>query len=704
LSTRPHPTVSALSLLAALAVGGEAVAVDLAEPLPRIEQLIVSATRDPEAGRNLALPWTRIDQSALDLTAAVHISQLMQRSPGTWISRGNGQESLTALRSPVLTGAGGCGGFYMAWDGISLRAPAFCNINQLFDVNSEQAGAVEVVRGPGTAVFGANAVHGVINTLTADPAQGPRQRLAVEAGAHDYYRLRGEFRTRSDRQALGVYFNGATDGGFKDDAGFDQQKLTLRHDYSGDIWTISSAIEGSNLNQETAGFVRGFEAYKDPDARRRNPNPEAYRDSWAVRAYTRWERDSDAGHLSITPYLRRTKMEFLQHFLVWQPTEENGQEGLGLRIALSDSNARLRWKTGLDLDASKGWLLETQADDFSPNLPAGVHYDYEVDALSAAIYGQASWQASVRWDLSAGLRLENNRYDYSNKTTDGSACAPEVSNCRFFRPQDREDSFNNGSVNLGMSYAVNATSRIYLRAAHGFRPPQAAELYRLQAGQEVADLDSETINSVDLGLRGDIRGLNYDLSVFTMRKDNVIFQDADRQNVSGARTSHQGLEFSVYWNGSSGWYAGLDGSLARHRYDSDANLRGSSLEIEGNDIDTAPRHFGSARLGHNRDLVNGKQLRGELEWIHMGEYFLDPDNAHRYAGHELLNLRLQLAWGRGWGGSRGGSKRGAIVTSLRMTNLLNVDYAERADFGFGDYRYFVGQPRGVFFEIAYSVD
>jgi hypothetical protein len=30
-------------------------------------------------------------------------------------------------------------------------------------------------------------------------------------------------------------------------------------------------------------------------------------------------------------------MEFLQHFLVWQPTEKNGQESLGLRIALSDS-------------------------------------------------------------------------------------------------------------------------------------------------------------------------------------------------------------------------------------------------------------------------------------------------------------------------------------------------------------------------------
>ena len=86
----------------------------------------------------------------------------MQRVPGTWISRGNGQESLTALRSPVLTGAGSCGAFYMAADNISLRAPGFCNVNQLFDANTEQAGRIEVLRGPATALYGSNAMHGVI--------------------------------------------------------------------------------------------------------------------------------------------------------------------------------------------------------------------------------------------------------------------------------------------------------------------------------------------------------------------------------------------------------------------------------------------------------------------------------------------------------------------------------------------------------------
>jgi iron complex outermembrane recepter protein len=34
-------------------------------------------------------------------------------------------------------------------------------------------------------------------------------------------------------------------------------------------------------------------------------------------------------------------------------------------------------------------------------------------------------------------------------------------------------------------------------------------------------------------------------------------------------------------------------------------------------------------------------------------------------------------------------------------NLTDVDYAERADIAFGNYRYFVGEPRSVFLSMAY---
>jgi hypothetical protein len=65
------------------------------------------------------------------------------------IQRGSGEESLTALRSPVLTGAGACGSVLVLEDGIPIRPVGTCNVNELFEVNLEQAAAIEVLRGTG---------------------------------------------------------------------------------------------------------------------------------------------------------------------------------------------------------------------------------------------------------------------------------------------------------------------------------------------------------------------------------------------------------------------------------------------------------------------------------------------------------------------------------------------------------------------------
>jgi iron complex outermembrane receptor protein len=44
-----------------------------------------------------------------------------------------------------------------------------------------------------------------------------------------------------------------------------------------------------------------------------------------------------------------------------------------------------------------------------------------------------------------------------------------------------------------------------------------------------------------------------------------------------------------------------------------------------------------------------------------------------------------------------------ISAGLRVTNLTDEDYAERADFGFGSYRYFVGEPRSVYVSLDYRI-
>jgi len=75
----------------------------------------------------------------------------------------------------------------------------------------------------------------------------------------------------------------------------------------------------------------------------------------------------------------------------------------------------------------------------------------------------------------------------------------------------------------------------------------------------------------------------------------------------------------------------------------------------------------------------------------LAKYWLDPNNQHEYEGHDLLNLRAS------WQVTQ------AVAVSLVATNLLDEGYAERADYGFGSYRYFVGEPRSAVLGITLAL-
>lgn len=680
---RPYRQLLVLSLLAASLPGHS-------EPVE--DDVLVTANRVQEDALRLPLAWTKVDSAALALVNPMHINEIMQRVPGAWISRGNGQESIIALRSPVLTGGGSCGAFFSAADGISLRAPGFCNVNQLFDSNFEQAGSIEVIRGPATALYGSSAMHGVINVISAAPTEQLDNRVSVEAGPYDYYRGMYRYSDTVGKHGISVSANAATDGGYKDESGYDQQKAIVRHDYAGEDWNIRTVLDGANLNQETAGYIEGYQSYKDGDLAKSNPNPEAYRDAWSLRLYSAASTPlNDKNTLTVTPYYRNNDMEFLQHFLAWQPVEKNDHNSLGLRTTLHTDAGALRWANGIDLEYTDATLKETQDEDFSANQPAGVHYDYQIDATTAAVYSQARTQLASPWEFDAGARLEYTNYDYHNRTGDGSACGPQATSCRFFRPADREDDFTDWSLNAGASYDLTEDHIAYTRLARGFRAPDSSELYRLQTGQDSSHLDSEKIDNIELGLRGYWQGsLRYDAAVYYMHKDDVIFQDADRQNVSGAQTRHYGVELALDYQISENWSAGMDANYANHTYDNHVELLGSTGDIKGNDVDTSPKTFGSARVGWDFSQLAGRNSRAELEWVYTDSYYLEPENLHEYNGHSLLNLRITSDITPRWS------------AGLRLTNLLDEEYAERADYGFGEYRYFVGQPRGAYLQISYQ--
>lgn len=663
----------------------------------RIEELVVTSRR---RGEPLALHAGNVSRLAAEEIAAIahqHIHELMTRISGVWLSRGSGQEHLTAIRSPVLTGAGSCGDFLFLEDGIPIRPSGFCNVNQMFEMNTEMADAIEVIRGPGSALYGSNALHGIINVLTPATAGRRDNRVAIEAGSNEFVRFR-TLLSGSDTPVFAALVY-ADDGGFRDESGYRQGKLQLGIDWDLRGAEFTTVMSATDLDQETAGFIFGENAYKDPNLNRGNVNPEAFRDASSQRLYGIWkstlsilEVDVD---VDIRPYLRHSDMRFLQHFLPGQPLEENGHVSIGTISALSFASENAQYVVGADIEYSDMFLEETQAgptegsDFLRETRPEGKHYDFDVQSIGIAPYVQADLTLGEQLKLGAGLRLEYLHYDYVNRMLvgntrdDGSVCG--FGGCLYSRPASRSDAYTNLAPKLSFSYQLRSRTAVFGVLARGFRAPQATELYRLQSGQTVADLDSETIDSLELGIRWNQQHWSGDAAVFAMQKRDSLIRDSDGFNVSGGRSHHRGIEFAVDWQLAESLRLELDGSFASHTYDFDTVAARGETFVSGNDVDTAPRWLGSAELlfdaGNNASLA--------LQWTSVGDYYLDAENQFRYPGHSVVNLRTRIDF----------SPRLSVIA--RLNNAFNEAYADRADYAFGQYRYFPGRSRELFIELLY---
>ncbi|HAT08150.1 MAG TPA: TonB-dependent receptor, partial [Rhodobiaceae bacterium] len=404
-----------------------------------IDEVIVTTTRSDSLRIDNAGNIATIDPSE---TVNLFPVEMLNRAPGVHIHRGSGQEHLTAIRSPVLVGGAGAGSFLYLEDGIPMRAPSFANVNGLMDAMPQVDGTIEIVRGPGSALYGSNAVHGLINFISApldesgtsaDLAYGSYGRHAFSfKAAQDH----GQFMTR-----VTLDLNGETEG-YRASQSFGQQKARLEAAWQDGSTGYRLSVAHMNLNQETAGYAQ---SYEDEDIARANSDPNAFRDASATRLYVRITSDlTDGATLTLTPYLRSNDMDFRMHFLPGDPLEQNGHDSFGLQTSYARNADWVSYIAGLDVEFTEGELSEVQTSPnvFGTKYPTGTHYDFDVEAQVIAPYVHAVWPLSEATDITTGLRWEITDYEYTNNATNSNTVAQGVLGDFLFRPADRSDDFS----------------------------------------------------------------------------------------------------------------------------------------------------------------------------------------------------------------------------------------------------------------------
>ena len=160
------------------------------------DEIIVSASRASQSINQLGDAISIISAEDIELQQLLTLDDALERAPGVTITRSGGIGQNTQVRMRGFTSKH----ILVMIDGVKLNNPSEADnqfgIDHLFLDNVER---VEVLRGPQSGIYGADAVAGVINVVTKRP-EGPLEvRGSAMYGSNETYELSAGLQAGNDR-------------------------------------------------------------------------------------------------------------------------------------------------------------------------------------------------------------------------------------------------------------------------------------------------------------------------------------------------------------------------------------------------------------------------------------------------------------------------------------------------------------------------
>lgn len=691
-----------LTLSSGLALAAEPAA-------PTLGEISVTGVREGRLLAETPASVKVISGQAMREDSPAHPSQVMGQAPGVWVNVTGGEGHQTAIRQPLTTNPV----YLYLEDGIPTRSTGFFNHNALYEINLPQSGGVEVNKGPGTALYGSDAIGGVVNVLTRPAPLKPGAELKAEWGEHGWKRLLVSAGNTWGDDGLRADLNLTMTDGWRDRTAYDRQSATLRWDRVLDADTLlKTVLTTSRIDQQTAGssaIVRS-DYENNPTA---NYTPISYRKVGALRFSTAYERETGDTLVSITPYVRDNSMELLANWsLGFDPTvykTANRSFGLAAKWRRDFAPLHARLIAGVDLDVSPGNREENRLGTLTTtgagtskiyrNYTIGTRiYDYDVTFIGASPYLHGELSPDARLRLSAGLRYDSLHYRFDNHFAPVAVSASTSENggapvTRFYgQSDDTRKRFEHLSPKLGATYAFGRDTHLFAAYNHAFRVPSEGQLFRpsvqtsapnaQQASVSAMTLKPVKADQYEIGLRGKLGAADYQASVYRLEKRDDILSYRDpvtnaTQVTNAGKTLHRGVELGAGVPLAIAWRLDLALSYARHTYEEWLIQGPAPVDYSGKEMETAPRVIGNLRLA----WTPAAGQRVLLEWVRLGRYWADQANTRQYDGHDLFNLRAQ------WALSKSLSMYGSVQ------NLLDTRYAESASVSSGTDVYAPGLRR-----------
>jgi len=543
----------------------------------KLEPVVVTAARDAQPITDVLADITVIGPDVIARSGAQSLTELLQRQPGVEIAMNGGPGSVSSV---FLRGANR-GQTLVLVDGIRI-ASASAGATSLEAIPLDQIERIEILRGPASSLYGADAIGGVIQVFTR------RGKGAFAANASGGY---GTYRTWDAK------------GGVSGTAGPLQYAVQLAGQAS-----------------------RGFNTITNPDNFLYNPDPDGYsnRSASATLGYD-WASDQ-----ALTAQFLRSRLN----------NQFDGGPGYDDRTITVDETwqvasrnrlasfwvSRLSYGEGIDDSRTETASGPSTFDTTQRQLGWQNDFTLPTGVLTAG-YERRDERLATDAALAVTSRTTDSLFGIYRLAVDAHALQ---ANLRYDE-SSQYGSQTTGSIAYG--YRFSRAWRVTAGYSTGFKPPSFNDLY--YPGFSNPNLEPETSKNVEAGLywNGDFDGASVEARAIAYRNrvsQLIVLQcDADFNctpfNVN--RATLEGVTLGADVRADNGMMLGVSLDLGSPEDDLTGKLLPRRARQHG--AVTAGMPLGPVRLG--------------VELVASSLRYDDPANLVKMGGYAIVNLTAEWA-------------------------------------------------------------
>ena len=601
-----------------------------------MEEVVVTATRDNQEIRKAPANVTVITAEEINNSGATTVVEVLDKLESVQIHTYSGNSSQAYIDMRGIGGDNPYGKTLVMLDGRRLNRADMASINWLqTPVNTIER--IEIVRGPGSVLYGDAAIGGVINIITKKGTSEPKFNAAVLMGSYGLNDERVGVTGATGKWTYALTGENNFNSGYRDRSKYSAQGGGFDGGYSAnDLLNVSLGVSFNKTDYQMPGALTKEQMEQD----RRQYQP-------AMPAYFMNAHPDDDGSDKYT----NINLGFKSFWGSWGQMEINflyGKKDLQMNMPswssynYSDTNADTYGIT-------PKYILDKEIFGFHNKVIVGVDYynePYKKDIfndrertkqLSAADFTRESMGYYLRDEFSL---LKNLIFSAGYR---GERTSIKGSNVDFSTPSndftDQKNTYNAEAYEAGLTWLLGKKSKVFAKYATVYRIPFIDEVASFSGfgGDFLTGLEKEKGISMEAGTEFyPLENLKLGLTIFRIDMEDEIEYVYDPLTFTGknqntGKTRHDGAEISLSYLWPK--YLKVFGNYTYHMatFEDGANNK--------KEMPLVPKHMANA--GMEVYLPYNLTLRPEMQYVSNAFLSGDNDNStEKLEAHTLLNFYI----------------------------------------------------------------